>query len=110
MDLFTDGCSGFMSEGRPAWLAPAGPGLWRLLVWACPGAGRTASDGEQAGFLRLRIAAQAVEGKANREACAWLAGRLGLKSRQVSLENGRSGRKKIFLLESKVEPDWRRIV
>ena len=77
-----------------------------MTVWACPGAKSTGPDGLHDGCLKLKIAAPAVDNKANEAAAAFLAGMFGLKRRQVSLESGASGRRKIFLLESDQEPDW----
>lgn len=60
--------------------------------------------------MKLRIKAPAVDNKANKAIMKYLSTRLGLKARQVRLESGQTGRKKVFVIESECEPSWERIV
>jgi uncharacterized protein YggU (UPF0235/DUF167 family) len=56
--------------------------------------------------IKLRIAAKAVDNKANEALLAFLAERLGLRRGQLSLESGRASRKKGVLVEAAHEPHW----
>lgn len=62
------------------------------------------------GCVKLRVKAPAVDNKANKAIMKYLSTLLGLKTRQISLEFGQTGRKKIFLIEAECEPSWERIV
>jgi uncharacterized protein (TIGR00251 family) len=91
---------------RP-WVRAVGPGAWRLEVWAQPGAKRSEATGVQDGRLRVRVAAPAVEGKANRALLKFLSERLNVKLAQLELSIGESARRKSVLVRSEREPDWR---
>jgi uncharacterized protein (TIGR00251 family) len=65
-------------------------------VQVVPRASRTGIDGEVEGALRVRLAAPPVEGAANRELLEFLAKRLRLPKRDLTLESGdRSKRKSV---------------
>ncbi len=59
-----------------------------------PGAKRSEFAGEHGGRLKLRIAAPAVEGKANAALIAFLAKAFGVAKRAVAIEAGELGRQK----------------
>lgn len=48
--------------------------------------------------LRVRVAAPPIDGKANKEICAFLAKRLGLAKSEIKLAHGSSGRIKLLEL------------
>ena len=82
-----------MSPERGAWLRPAPDGC-RLEVWAVPGASRSGLAGLHAGVLRVRIAAPAEAGAANREMLKLLARALGVRAHDDALEAGGAARRK----------------
>lgn len=88
-------------------VSPAGRGRWRLKVWVQPGAKRHETAGFYQGSLKVRLAAPAVDNKANKALVGYVAELLGLKARQVVLDTGRTTRQKTVLIESECEPDWR---
>ena len=59
-----------------------------------PGAARTEVAGLYGGRLKLRLAARAIDGKANAALIEFLAERLGAARRDVTIEAGRTGRAK----------------
>jgi uncharacterized protein YggU (UPF0235/DUF167 family) len=79
------------------------------LVWVRPGAGKSECAGLQEDRLRIRLAAPAVDNKANEALTAFVAGRLGLRLSRVRLASGRAGRKKRLFLDVEEEPDWTRL-
>ena len=94
---------------RPCFVCPAGSGAWSLLVRVQPGAKKSLFAGIQDGRLRIRLAAPAVENKANRALVAFVAEALGLRSAKVTLVSGETGRQKRLLVEAKEEPNWTRL-
>ncbi|MDP1646626.1 MAG: DUF167 domain-containing protein [Rubrivivax sp.] len=70
----------------------AGGSLLRVAV--VPNARRTGADGLHDGALRVRLAAQPVEGQANARLLAWLADELGCARRAVRLQRGDTSRRK----------------
>jgi len=71
----------------------------QLLVSVIPNAKRIEAVGLHDGCLRVRLAAPALEGRANDALVAWLAGELKLTRRQVVLKQGASSRRKRLLIE-----------
>ena len=65
-----------------------------LRVAVVPNARRTGADGLHDGALRVRLAAQPVEGQANARLLAWLAAELGCARRAVRLQRGDAARRK----------------
>ena len=59
-----------------------------------PGASRTGVAGLHGGCLKIRLAARAVEGKANEELVRFLAEALGAVKRNVVIEAGAHARRK----------------
>jgi len=67
-----------------------------LAVWVTPGAPRSEVAGVADGYLRLRLAAPAHEGKANAELVRLVAEALGVPRRQVDIVRGATGRRKVI--------------
>lgn len=71
---------------------------WTLEVRVIPGARKTEAELTPEG-LKVRLAAPAVEGKANKALLAYLAGRCGLRKSGVTLIRGEKARIKVVELE-----------
>jgi uncharacterized protein len=67
-------------------------------VRTVPGARVTEVAEWQDSALRMRVAAPAVQGKANAALLAFLAGRLGLRPRDLRLAAGERGRDKLVVV------------
>lgn len=70
-----------------------------LRVQVVPNASRTACAGLHDGALRIRLAAPAIEGRANAALIAWLSKSLGLPRRSVQLVTGDTARRKRVALD-----------
>jgi len=55
--------------------------------------------GEVGGAIRIKLRAPAVEGKANRALLNFLAGKLGVAEREISIQAGEKSRNKIVRIE-----------
>jgi len=77
----------------------ASDGHTSLLVAVMPNAKRTEAVSLHDGALRVRLAAPALEGRANDALVAWLAAELQLTRREVLLKQGASSRRKRLLLQ-----------
>jgi hypothetical protein len=77
----------------PAWLRDDAGGV-RVEVHLQPGARRSAVCGEHGGRLKIAVAAPPLDGRANAALIGWLADRLALPRRQVSLVAGLRSRDK----------------
>jgi hypothetical protein len=86
------------------YLCPAAQGLWRLKVWAQPGAKHSGIAGLYDGRVRIRLSAPAVDNKANKELIRFVAQLCGVKQNRVRLESGVSSRKKVLLIERDTMP------
>jgi uncharacterized protein len=64
-----------------------------------PGAARSGFAGEHDGRLKLRLAAPAVEGKANEALIEFLADYFGVPRRSVRIAAGRKSRRKRVIVE-----------
>ena len=93
-------------RARPCFVGGS-EGRWLLAVWVQPGASRDGVVGEYRGCLKISLAAQAVDNKANKALIAFLARALNLKRGVLAIEAGRTGRKKQVALRVAAEPDWR---
>lgn len=93
---------------RPEYVSQGSKGGWNLMLWVQPGAKKNEYAGVQDGRLRIRICAPAVENKANKALVTFIAKTLGLKSAQVSVATGESGRRKRLHIDTDSEPDWTR--
>ena len=69
-------------------------GGWLLQVHAQPGARTSGVAGLHGEALKIRVAAPAVDGKANAALIAFIARELGIAKRMVSVEQGASSREK----------------
>ncbi len=70
-----------------------------LRVQVVPNAGRTACAGLHDGALKVRLAAPAIEGRANAALIAWLSESLDLPRRAVELVTGDTARRKRVALD-----------
>lgn len=93
-------------DGLPPWVRRMGDGSWQLLLHVQPGAKKNAVAGEMDGRLRLRIAAQAVDNKANKALTAYIADLLRIKPNRVRLESGAASRKKTLAVCALPDFDW----
>jgi len=81
-----------------------------LTLHAQPGARRSEIVGVHGDALKLRLAAPAVEGKANAELVRFLAEAFGVPLRQVSLLRGETSRRKTVRVSDparRPDRDWR---
>ena len=101
-----------MSEDAspPVFVTAAKEGGWNMLVRVQPGAKKSEFAGLMDGRLRIRLAAPAVENKANKALLAFVAKALGLKVSKVILLSGETGREKRLLIAADSEPDWKRLL
>ena len=95
---------------RPVFASPAGEGVWSVLVRVQPGAKKSEFAGVRDGRLCIRLAAPAVEKKANKALTVFMAEALGLRSAKVTLVSGETGRQKRLLISVEEEPDWNRVL
>lgn len=77
-------------------------------MWASPGARRSEITGVADGCLRVRLAAAPHEGKANAELVRFLATRLDVPRRDVTLVAGASARRKLVRVGGLTEDEARR--
>lgn len=80
------------------------------MVWVQPGAKQSCTAGEYQGCLKLRVAAPAVDNKANSALTKFVAKTLGCKASAVQVESGRSSRKKALRIEHTDEPAWQQLL
>jgi len=81
------------SNDGPAWLRADGDGVL-IFVHLQPGARRTGQGGEHGGRLKVAVAPPPLEGRANDALVEWIAERLELPRRQVSVAAGLRSRDK----------------
>ena len=93
-------------DEMPPWVKPLEDGAWQIRVHVQPGAKKNEVAGEMDGRLKLRIAAQAVDNKANKALIAFVAELLGVRPRNVSLENGDTSRRKTLVVTDITACDW----
>ena len=80
-----------------------------LEIHAQPGAKHTEVAGTHGDCLKLRLAAPAVEGKANAALVEFLAEAFGVPKRAVSIVRGETGRRKtvrIAMPERRPDREW----
>lgn len=78
-----------------AWCSPL-PGGVRLAVQIQPNAKKTEVVGVLDDALKIKLAAQPIEGKANEALVKWLAGALGVTRSAVTLTHGQTNKKKLL--------------
>lgn len=89
-----------------SWCRRSPSGAWVIHVHAQPGARRTEVVGVHGEALKVRVAAPALEDRANDALMAWLAERFGVPRRNVALVAGARSREKRFEVSgSVVEPE-----
>ena len=87
------------------WFSRDAGGTVTLRVHAQPGAKRTEIAGLHGDALKVRIAAPALEDRANEALIAFLADAFGVPKRAVTLVSGPKSREKRFAIEgSAVDP------
>lgn len=79
-------------------------GSFSLRVHAQPGAKRTEVAGMHGGALKIRIAAPALEDRANEALIEFIAGQLGISKRDVALASGAKSREKRFVVRGAADP------
>ncbi|SDB26134.1 hypothetical protein SAMN05660653_01246 [Desulfonatronum thiosulfatophilum] len=82
---------------------------WLLPVWIQPGAKQDCAVGIMDGCLKVRIAAPAVDNKANRSLTVFIAALLGLRRDQVQIVKGMTGRRKMLRIVAEAKPDWEKL-
>lgn len=95
-----------IKDDLPPWVRYVGDDSWQLLLYVQPGAKKNAVAGEMDGRLRLRIAAQAVDNKANKALTAYVAKLLQIRPNRVRLESGDTSRKKTLTVYDLPGFDW----
>lgn len=79
---------------------------WYLNVRVQPGAKKSELCGMAGGALRVRLAAPAVENKANLALLDFMAKALGLKKNKVILAGGEKSRQKRLFIPAGAAPEW----
>ena len=82
----------------------------RLTLHVQPRAGRTEVRGRHGDAIKLRIAAPPVDGAANAEIERFLAERLGVPKRAVTIAHGAAARRKVALVEGLTTADAVRLL
>jgi uncharacterized protein (TIGR00251 family) len=78
-----------------------------LTLHVQPGASRTEYAGLHGDAHKIRLAAPAVDGRANEALIAFLAAAFGVAKRDVTIASGASGRRKIVRISSPSKrPSW----
>ncbi|MDR2669188.1 MAG: DUF167 domain-containing protein [Desulfovibrio sp.] len=98
------------SDTLPPFVSQTADGVWHLLVHALPGAKKSEFSGIREGRLCIRVAAPAVENKANAALAALTARALGLRQAKVSVLSGAKSRQKCLRIAADAEPDWKRLL
>lgn len=89
----------------PSWYRRDADGSILLAVHAQPGARRTEIAGLHADALKIRVAAPALEDRANDALIEFLAERFDVPKRNVTLSSGQKSREKRFVVVgSRVDP------
>jgi uncharacterized protein (TIGR00251 family) len=97
------------SSADVAWRRVGADGSITLTIHAQPGAKRTEVSGAHDAALKIRLAAPAVEGRANETLIAFLAESFGVPRRNVTLVRGEIGRRKTLRIASpaaRPDRDW----
>ncbi len=86
-----------------AW-ARRGADGWTLAVHVQPGARRSAVAGLHGERLKIRIAAPALDGRANDALVAFVAASLGVAKRSVRVASGERSRDKVVAIAGRCDP------
>lgn len=77
----------------------------RMVVHVQPNASRSEVVGEVEGALKIRLSAPPVDGKANEALERFIAERLALPWRDVSVSHGRTSRQKLLEVKTSLDVD-----
>jgi hypothetical protein len=91
------------------WRRVGADGAITLTIHAQPGAKKTEVAGVHGESLKIRLAAPAIEGRANDTLIAFLAASFGVPRRNVTLVRGETGRRKTLRIASpafRPDRDW----
>jgi hypothetical protein len=91
-----------VAEGAP-WARRTADG-WALALHVQPGAKRSAAAGLHGERLKLRIAAPAVDGRANEALIAFVAANLGVPKACVAVAKGERSREKLVVVSGECDP------
>lgn len=91
------------------WCSPL-PGGVRLAVQIQPNARKTEVVGLLDDALKIKLAAQPIEGKANEALVKWLAGALGVPRSAVTLTHGQTNKKKLLEVSGVTLEDVERLL
>ena len=97
------------STSGPAWRRIGPDGSITLDIHCQPGAKRTEIAGLYGTAIKIRLAAPAVEGRANAALVAFLAQSFGVPRRNVTLMRGETGRAKTVRIAAPIlrpDRDW----
>jgi len=86
------------------WHRRAADGSLVISVHAQPGAKRTEVAGVHGDALKIRVAAPALEDRANEALAAFIAEKLGIAKREVTLVRGAKSREKRFAISAAADP------
>lgn len=86
------------------WCTPHGNGL-RIAVHVQPNASRSEVTGEMEGVLKIRLNAPPVDGKANEALERFIAARLNVPKRDVSVSHGHTSRQKLLQVKTGLDVD-----
>lgn len=89
--------------GTVSWCRRHPDGSVSIYVHAQPGAKRTEVAGMHGDALKIRVAAPALEDRANEALIEFIADRLGIARRDVSLASGAKSREKRFVVSAPVK-------
>jgi uncharacterized protein (TIGR00251 family) len=90
----------------PAWYRREPDGSLTVCVHAQPGARRSEVSGLHGDALKVRVAARAVDGRANAALVALLAAAFDVPARNVSLLSGEKSReKRVRIVGSAIDPE-----
>jgi uncharacterized protein (TIGR00251 family) len=94
------------SSADVAWRRVGADGSITLTIQAQPGAKRTEVAGVHGAALKIRLAAPAVDGKANDELLRFLAQAFRVPQRAVTIVRGETGRRKtVHVVAPQRRPD-----
>jgi uncharacterized protein (TIGR00251 family) len=88
------------------WCRPTPDGGVLIDVHVQPNARTTAAVGEHGGALKIKLQAPPVDGLANEALLAWVAARLRVPRRAVSLKSGQASRRKSLLVSAELDAAW----
>ncbi len=95
--------------GYPEYISEHCKGEWKLRVRVQPGARKNELVGVYNDRLKLKIAAPAVDNKANKALVQYLAEVLDLRKSQISLTAGTTSRDKTLAIVCSSTPDWDKV-